>query len=655
MIKKLLIANRGEIACRIIRTAKRMNIATVAVYSEIDQNALHTKMADEAICIGPAIAKESYLNETKIIETALNIGANAIHPGYGFLSENAAFAEKVEKSGLIFIGAPANAILSMGNKAEAKQIMAKSGIPLVPGFDNINAKDEDLIDAAKNIEYPLLIKASAGGGGKGMRVVHKEAYLLEAIASAKREAQSAFGDSHIILERFIASSRHVEVQIFFDQQGNGVYLFDRDCSLQRRYQKVIEEAPAPNISQAVHAKLGEAAVQAGKAVNYVGAGTVEFLLDEQHQFYFMEMNTRLQVEHPVTEMVTNTDLVEWQINIANGEALPLDQKALTLHGHAVEARLYAEEPRKEFIPSTGVLNYLKWPDHQTNNALRIETGVQENDTISPWYDPMIAKIVTWGKTRQQAIQALFNALKATHIAGLPVNRDFLITLIDDDNFLKGKLETSYIDQQIDALLALDSTIFNSALAAIAYYFYSKPTLNHYAPTLGWRLNGPRTFDTVWSNDDTTYHIKMEQQTDKAWLANINGIELLIESLSQPSNASENEIEVTTTEYTLKWTIITHKRQVTAISEKHSFTFYAPNYQIGSTDENLSAPMNGIVSSVMVATGDKVNKDDTLMTLEAMKMEISIKAPKSGTLETIYVNTGGSIEEGALLFSYAEES
>jgi len=444
---KILIANRGEIACRVIRTARRLGIATVAVYSEADRSALHVELADEAWPIGPPPARDSYLNIEAILEAARNSGAEAVHPGYGFLSENAEFAEACEAARVAFIGPPASAIRSMGSKAEAKELMRRHGVPLVPGYHGGDQDPRRLLDEAKRVGFPVLIKASAGGGGRGMRVVSDAAGFADALAGARREA-AAFGDDRVLVEKYLERPRHIEVQVFADKHGNTVHLFERDCSIQRRHQKVLEEAPAPGLDAARRSVIAEAAVAAARAVGYVGAGTVEFIA-EAGDFYFIEMNTRLQVEHPVTEAVTGLDLVEWQIRIAAGEPLPIYQHDLVLRGHAIEARLYAEDPERAFLPQTGTLHGLRFPPSE---VARVDTGVRQGDIVTPFYDPMIAKIVAYGEDRTAAIGRLQRALAATAVLGIGTNLEFLARVAAHPEFVSGAVDTGFVERHRAALV-----------------------------------------------------------------------------------------------------------------------------------------------------------------------------------------------------------
>ncbi|XP_022912836.2 methylcrotonoyl-CoA carboxylase subunit alpha, mitochondrial [Onthophagus taurus] len=469
-IDKVLIANRGEIACRVMRTAKRLGVKTVAVYSDADKNALHVAMADEAYNIGPPAAAKSYLCGDKLLEIAKRTHSQAVHPGYGFLSENVEFAENCQKENVIFIGPPAAAIRDMGIKSTSKHIMSKAGVPIIEGYHGEDQSDTKLFEEAKRIGFPIMIKAVRGGGGKGMRIAQTESEFAEALESARNESQKSFADSVVLLERFVGEPRHVEVQVFADTHGNAVYLFERDCSVQRRHQKIIEEAPAPGISSDLRKELGMAAVRAAQAVGYVGAGTVEFILDRHtHSFHFMEMNTRLQVEHPITEMITGTDLVEWQIKIASGEKLPLKQEEITLNGHSFEARIYAEDPSGGFLPGAGPLLYLSTP--KPAEDVRVETGVRQGDEVSVHYDPMIAKLVVWGKDRSEALTKLQSKLIEYNIAGLETNVNFLLDLSRHPEFMAGNVHTNFIRDHNDTLFKKDreikeTTIFGAALSII---------------------------------------------------------------------------------------------------------------------------------------------------------------------------------------------
>ncbi|XP_011050854.1 PREDICTED: methylcrotonoyl-CoA carboxylase subunit alpha, mitochondrial isoform X2 [Acromyrmex echinatior] len=470
-INKILIANRGEIACRITKTAKKLGIKTVAVYSEADRNSMHVEQADEAYCIGPAQSSQSYLRKDKIISVVKQAKCQAVHPGYGFLSENTEFAQLCQKENIIFIGPPATAIRDMGIKNTSKAIMTKAGVPIIEGYHGDDQTNETLLVEARKIGFPLMIKAVRGGGGKGMRIAQKESDFVEALESARTESEKAFGDSAVLLEKYVTEPRHVEVQIFADKHGNAVFLFERDCSVQRRHQKVIEEAPAPGISQQLRQELGEAAVRAAKAVGYVGAGTVEFIMDRNnHSFHFMEMNTRLQVEHPITEAITGLDLVEWQLRVASGEKLPLKQEQITLNGHAFEARIYAENPRNGFLPGAGHLLYLKPPEATDN--VRVETGVRQNDEVSVHYDPMIAKLVVWGKDRSEALNVLISKLSEYNIAGLDTNIQFIKDLCKHSKFQSGEVHTGFIEENFEQLFPKlhisNKILIQGTLASILY-------------------------------------------------------------------------------------------------------------------------------------------------------------------------------------------
>ncbi|TXH97645.1 MAG: acetyl-CoA carboxylase biotin carboxylase subunit, partial [Rheinheimera sp.] len=467
MFSKILIANRGEIACRVIKTAHQLGIRCVAVYSEADANARHVQMADEAFLLGPAPSKDSYLRADKILAIAKQSGAEAIHPGYGFLSENEDFAKACAEAGVVFIGPPVPAIAAMGSKSAAKEIMSKAGVPLVPGYHGDNQDEQFLAAEANRIGYPLLLKAAYGGGGKGMKVVWQASEFLEQLNSAKREALNGFGNDKILMERYLTKPRHVEIQVFADNFGNAVYLHERDCSIQRRHQKVIEEAPAPNFSAEQRKAMGEAAVTAAKAIGYAGAGTVEFLFDEDGSFYFMEMNTRLQVEHPVTEMITGQDLVKWQLLVASNQPLPLAQHEIPLDGHAIEVRVYAEDPDNNFLPATGKLTYLRQPD--CHRHVRIDTGVVEYDEVSPFYDPMIAKLIVWDENRQRALDRLANALSDYEVVGLDTNLAFLRQLASHPAFAACELDTGFIARHRETLIPTPSPvgIDTLALAALA--------------------------------------------------------------------------------------------------------------------------------------------------------------------------------------------
>jgi 3-methylcrotonyl-CoA carboxylase alpha subunit len=651
MIKKILIANRGEIACRVMKTCRRLGIATVAVYSEADSKALHVETADEAVLIGPAAARESYLSIPKIIEAAKKTGADAIHPGYGFLSENAGFAEAVEKAGLIFIGPPPAAILAMGGKSESKILMEKAKVPLVPGYHGEQQDEKFLLGEAEKIGFPVLIKASAGGGGKGMRIVENAKGFAEALTGAQREAKSSFGNEKVLIEKYLVNPRHVEIQVFADKHGNAVYLFERDCSVQRRHQKVMEEAPAPGLSQATREKMGAAAVAAASAINYVGAGTVEFLLDAKENFYFMEMNTRLQVEHPVTEMITGLDLVEWQIKVAEGEKLPLAQKDLHINGHAFEVRLYAEDPARDFLPGAGQIRFLRFP--MESDCVRVDTGVREapygeGDVISIHYDPMIAKIISWGKDRETALRNMAEALDETHIAGPKSNINFLRTLVRHPAFKAGKVDTHFIQDHHKSLLPEKTAPAPETLVlACLGLLKQRERQEEVSPDpwndlSAWRIGGNDTDRFTFRDETGEYTLTVSGSTvtlpdgktvqasfeasgyDMGFFARIDGREY--DAIVQQGGAHLN--------------VMYGGHQVELI--------YADPLHAGEGDEEVSgkltAPMPGKVVAVRVAIGAQVKKGQPLIIVEAMKMEHTITAPADGIIEAINASVGDQVNE-----------
>lgn len=665
MFKKLLIANRGEIACRVIKTAKKLGIKTVAVYSEIDHQALHVKLADETYFIGPAPSSQSYLNRQKIINVALQAKVEAIHPGYGFLAEDARFSKLCKKNKLIFVGPPACAINAMGNKSEAKALMQKANVPVVPGYQGKKQDLTTMIAETKKIGLPVLLKAAAGGGGKGMRLVNDLSEIENALQSAKRESKSSFGNDSIFIEKFIEPVRHVEVQIFMDIKGNGVYLFDRDCSTQRRHQKIIEEAKAPKLSNKVRKKMGETAVHAAKAINYVGAGTIEFLVDEKENYYFMEMNTRLQVEHPVTEMITNLDLVEWQLHLACGEPLLLLQNQVKSNGHSFEARICAENPANHFAPAIGKLAYLIFPE--TDKHIRVDTGVQQGDVISPYYDPMIAKLIVWGKDRKQALALLSNALEKTYIVGVDTNVSFLHQIASNKDFQKEKISTNFINNHPELHpkneMLSDEVIVLAALTEL-----------HAQQQVGQRLAN-RSEDTFspWFIRDNWRLMSQAPFLLSFWFGN-EAIKLQVSGTKNhyvihfPNSDIDASCEW---EDDHRFSAIINKKivQTTAIKyEDHIHIFQrgqhfilnlsnptlANNEEI-STDNRFIAPMPGIVIEVFVNPGQKVAQGDRLIILEAMKMEHTISAPTAGTIKSISYKTGDLINEGAKLLEFDVEN
>ena len=545
MINKILIANRGEIACRVIRTAKRLGIATVAVYSEVDANAQHVIMADEAVLLGPAAASESYLKADLILEVALNLGVDAIHPGYGFLSENAMFSQACRDNDIAFIGPGPDAISAMGSKSAAKTIMEKAQVPLVPGYHGDNQDPEFLHQQAQEMGYPVLLKAAAGGGGKGMRQVWKDEEFIEALAAAKRESQSSFGDQHMLIEKYLTEPRHVEIQVFCDNHDNGVFLFERDCSVQRRHQKIIEEAPAPNMSEDIRQQMGDAALKAAKAIGYSGAGTVEFLLDSDGSFYFMEMNTRLQVEHPVTEMITGEDLVEWQIQVANDLPLPKTQEQLSLSGHSFEARIYAEDPDNDFLPQTGLLNYLKTP---TGEGVRIDTGVEQGDEVSIYYDPMIAKLIVHGKDRQQALAKLIAALNQYHIVGVTTNIDYLLRVAKSEAFTMAELTTDFVERHADSLQSETAAIEPHMQALSAFIILQTQTQignSAFADFAGFRLNHREQKQVQFSHKESEYTLHATRINQDSWSIRVDDEDLLVTGLLNSACDQSGDSSTTT--------------------------------------------------------------------------------------------------------------
>lgn len=629
MFDKILIANRGEIACRIIKTARAMGVATVAVYSEADRNALHVQMADESVFIGPSPSTESYLLGDNIIQAALETGAEAIHPGYGFLSENAEFCRQCETNNLVFIGPPVESILAMGSKSAAKTIMADAGVPLVPGYHGEDQSPELILQAANNMGYPVLLKAAAGGGGKGMRAVYTEEEFDQALEAAKREARNSFNDDIMLVEKYLLKPRHVEIQVFCDSQGNGVYLFERDCSVQRRHQKVIEEAPAPGMSEALRQKMGEAAIKAAQAINYQGAGTVEFLLDAQGQFYFMEMNTRLQVEHPVTEMISGQDLVEWQLRVASGEPLPCSQEQLQINGHAFEARIYAEDPENDFLPATGRLNILRPPLENAN--VRVDTGVVEGDEVSIYYDPMIAKLVVWDLDRDRALQRLTEALSNYRIDGLTTNIGFLYNLATSQAFKNGDVDTGFIEEHHQEIFRLrdTDTDYGAPLAAAAINSLRQQQAQVRAQQSG-EPNSPWHLVNHWGLPPSQLQLRLQNK------------ELSLSPDSQ-TDLTGTKLVVTESGFDL-------------FTAKGFFQGSEIGPDLGLDSEegaasSLRAPMNGTLVSTMVEVGAKVHKGDTLLVMEAMKMEHSIEAPSDGLVTEFYYQAGDLVDGGAELLSF----
>ncbi len=613
-ITSLLVANRGEIACRVMRTAKAMGLTTVAVHSAIDRDARHAREADLRVDLGGSKASDSYLAIDKIIAAARHSGAQAIHPGYGFLSENAEFARAIEAAGLIFLGPPASAIDAMGSKSAAKALMESAGVPLVPGYHGQAQDLETFRTAAARIGYPVLLKASAGGGGKGMKVVEGEGELADALASAQREAQSSFGDSRMLVEKYVLQPRHVEIQVFADQQGHCLYLNERDCSIQRRHQKVVEEAPAPGLPAELRQAMGEAAVKAALAIGYVGAGTVEFLLDARGEFFFMEMNTRLQVEHPVTEAITGLDLVAWQIRVAQGEPLPLVQAEVPLHGHAIEVRLYAEDPDNEFLPATGTLALYR--ESAPGPGRRVDSGVSEGDPVSPFYDPMLGKLIAWGETREQARLRLLSMLNEFSVGGVRTNLAFLRRIIGHPAFAAAELDTGFIARHQAQLLPvaepLPPAFWQAAAAALLPVAGEDP----WSAASGLRLGLPS--ETV-----VAVHCRDEHQ-----------VVHLASAVARPTAYRRGD-----TVY-LPWQ-----------GDVYPVNLHDPiaEAEAGHGHQGgLNAPMNGSIVRVLVSAGQSVDAGTALVVLEAMKMEHSIRAPQAGVVKALHCAEGDMVSEGSVL-------
>lgn len=660
MFSKILIANRGEIACRVIQTAHRLGIRCVAVYSEADCDARHVALADEAFLLGPAPSNESYLRADKIIQIALQSGAQAIHPGYGFLSENTDFAEACSQNGLVFIGPPASAIAAMGSKSAAKAIMEKAGVPLVPGYHGAAQDVETLRAEALKCGFPLLLKAVAGGGGKGMRVVNHIEEFDEALSAARREAKNAFGNPDMLLERYLTQPRHVEIQVFCDSQGQGVYLAERDCSVQRRHQKVLEEAPAPGLSCETRKAMGDAAVKAAQAIHYVGAGTVEFLYDVDGSFFFMEMNTRLQVEHPVTEMVTGQDLVEWQLRVAEGAPLPLKQDEIRIRGHALEARIYAEDPDNDFLPATGRLDYLRTPDESAH--VRVDTGVVEGDEVSIHYDPMIAKLIVWDENRDQAINRMVQALEQYRINGVKTNIRFLHALADAQPFREADLDTGFIEKHRALLFPPPKLGLHRALVLAAGYLLEQTRSNNpnnedrwspFAHQNSWRLNSEYAKPLALKVDDQVYELKVLEKDQHYEVRVADSLYTLHAELSG------DQLKAVINGHRISVHVTQKDKELVIFHEGESFHCEAHEETYGQDDieaeGSLTAPMNGSVVAVMVQPGDAVKAGQTLVIMEAMKMEHAIKAPLDGVVDEIYFKEGEMVSEGAELLSVTSDA
>lgn len=668
MINKILIANRGEIACRVAATARRMGIETVAVYSDADARAKHVAACDQSVRLGPAPAKESYLCGDRIIAAALATGAQAIHPGYGFLSENADFAQACADAGLIFIGPPASAIRAMGSKSAAKALMEKAAVPLVPGYHGERQESDFLREQADRIGYPVLLKASAGGGGKGMRVVERAEDFESALASCKREAISSFGDDRVLVEKYLTRPRHIEIQVFADSQGQCVYLFERDCSVQRRHQKVLEEAPAPGMTAARRAAMGEAAVAAARAVGYVGAGTVEFIANQDGSFYFMEMNTRLQVEHPVTEMITGQDLVEWQLRVASGEPLPLQQHDLRIHGHAIEARIYAENPEKGFLPSIGTLARMRSAPAVEFRlaeagatqpaAVRIDAGVRAGDAISPFYDPMIAKLIVWGADRDAALRNMARALAQYQVVGLATNIAFLQRLVAGSAFATADLDTGLIERHRDTLFPPAAapgadTLALAVAAVLQEERRASQSSDPWSDTSGWRLNAQlrRTLDFDHESGAQRVTLRYSAQAQQYTL------DILGQTHALQISAAEGEA--------LQLSIDGRSVQADVVREGEWLHVFGPQGQRSlrhvdplahaghheAEGGRLTAPMPGKIVALLVQQGASVAQGAPLLIMEAMKMEHTIAAPADGTVQELLYAVGDQVAEGAQLLEF----
>jgi 3-methylcrotonyl-CoA carboxylase alpha subunit len=658
MFTRILIANRGEIAVRVARTARRMGIRTVAVYSDADAGALHVETCDEAHRLGPAAPRESYLNAARVIAVARACGAQAIHPGYGFLSENEAFAVACREAGIVFIGPPPAAIAAMGSKSAAKRIMADAGVPLVAGYHGDDQDPHLLAREAARIGYPVLIKATAGGGGKGMKIVTRAGDFTAALASAQREAKSSFGDDRVLVERYLTSPRHIEIQVFADTQGDAVYLFERDCSVQRRHQKVLEEAPAPGMDPARRRAMGEAAVAAAKAIGYVGAGTVEFIAEQDGRFYFMEMNTRLQVEHPVTEMITGLDLVEWQLRVASGEPLPKKQDELAICGHALEARLYAEDPERGFLPSIGRIAHWRMPVE--SSRVRVDTGVRVGDAVTPFYDPMLAKLIVWGEDRAVACGEMLAALRQCEVVGVATNVALLERIVAHDAFASGRLDTGLIENNHDALFPPPGATPERALlaAALAEYAGIVRDAADAARTSGdphspwhvadaWR-NGSnaRVVDFTFADGDDLCVVRVRPRGGRHLV-----VELPARAVDVRFDVDAGRIAIAAGNEQFAASVVNEGefRHVFTPNGRRRLRCVDPLAHAGSEEAHgghLTAPMSGAIVAVMVKPGDRVAKGAPLIVLEAMKMEHTIVAPADGIVATVNFGVGDRVAEGA---------
>ena len=655
MFSKILIANRGEIACRVIKTARRLGVKTVAVYSDADAGARHVAMADEAVHIGGSAARDSYLVVDRILDAAKRTGAQAVHPGYGFLSENAGFAEACGKAGIVFIGPPPPAIRAMGSKSEAKKIMGKARVPLVPGYHGDDQSPALLAKEAAAIGFPVLIKASAGGGGKGMRVVEAADKFEGALEAAKREAKASFADDHVLIEKYLTRPRHIEIQVFADGHGECVYLFERDCSIQRRHQKVIEEAPAPNMDPARRKAMGEAAVAAAKAIGYVGAGTVEFIANQDGTFYFMEMNTRLQVEHPVTEAITGQDLVEWQLVVASGGRLPLKQGELKIDGHAVEVRLYAEDPARNFLPSTGTLVHLRLPAEDAH--VRVDTGVRQGDTVTPFYDPMIAKVIVHDRDRTSAMRRMAALMAATEVVGVTTNAALLEALCSHPAFVGGEVDTGFIERHRADLFPEAVPADDRAFAVATLARVSEWTPASADP---WDLkNGFRLLDTGhdevrWKDGEREIAVLVRRHRDGT-------LGLVLPGGAQTATvrpAGEGALAITLDGDRFEARIVRRDNDYTSFfgGRSRRLRLFDPldvtQYEATAADETaVRSPLPGKIIDLRVKAGDSVSKGQTLLVLEAMKMEHTLNAPIDGKIKSVRYAVGEQVPDGADLVEF----
>ena len=639
---KVLVANRGEIAVRVMQTAKEMGYKTVAVYSEADQYARHVQVADEAVFIGESKVSESYLSITKIIEACKKTGADAVHPGYGFLSENTDFAQACIDNNITFIGPTALAIELMGSKRLSKIAMIQAGVPCVPGYEGDQQDIDFLAEQARKVGFPLMVKASAGGGGRGMRLVHQDADLLEALKTARSEAENAFGSGELIIEKAVIAPRHVELQVFGDTHGNYVHLFERDCSIQRRHQKVVEEAPCPVMTPELRQKMGEAAVAAAKSCDYVGAGTVEFLLDASGEFYFLEMNTRLQVEHPVTEMVTGLDLVEWQLRVANGEKLPLQQSELTLNGHAIEVRLYAEDPRLDFLPQTGKI--LRWKPVESKNV-RIDHGMLAQGEISPFYDPMVAKVIAYGETRTDAIRSLARAVEKSVLLGVNSNKEFLVNLLRHPIVVKGDTNTAFIQEHFQDDVSLNKQSLNlESLALVASLFTNASTQSSW--NTGISLSLPlklrydeQKIDLIVKRDGSLVTVEACGETQS-----IDLLDQTAEQLIYVINGVRRKID-----YAIEANVV-YLDSANGNVAVENITYLPPEIAEVAGDGKIRAPMDGSIINVMVNAGDTVSKGQTLLILEAMKIQQQIKSDVDGIVGEIVGQVGQQVKKRQILLN-----